>query len=199
MQASCALIIFVKNLVPGKVKTRLAATVGNEKALEVYQQLLRHTKEVCQEIHAHRVVYYSEQVEENGLWDDGFAKAVQHGADLGQRMKNAFAEVLEQGFSKAVIIGTDCPGLTAEIVNAAFTMLEEKDVVVGPAFDGGYYLLGMKTLYGDLFETIAWSTSSVCETTLAKCRQSQLRYDVLPTLHDIDEEKDLVHLQPIWL
>ncbi|WP_207431852.1 TIGR04282 family arsenosugar biosynthesis glycosyltransferase [Sabulibacter ruber] len=195
MQPSFALIIFVKNLVPGKVKTRLAATVGNDKALEVYKHLLQHTREVCQAIDAHRVVYYSGQVEETDLWDSGFEKARQHGNDLGERMKNAFAQVLAQGYTKAVVIGTDCPGIDAQLLDTAFDALEESDVVIGPAFDGGYYLLGMKAPHSFLFEDIAWSTATVCETTLAKCRQHQLGYHLLPPLHDIDEEKDLVHLQ----
>ncbi len=196
MNQSNALIIFSKNLVWGKVKTRLAASVGKEKAFNVYKELLFHTKTVVQEVDADKVVYYSDHVEQNDIWGD-YRKAMQQGADLGERMAQAFKEVFQCGYLKAVIIGTDCPALDGAMIQAAFDHLEEQEVVIGPAYDGGYYLLGMKTLQESLFQNIAWSTNTVYEATMAACRQQGLSYAVLPLLHDIDEEKDLVYFKTV--
>jgi len=194
MKPSDALIIFARNPVRGKVKTRLAATVGTETAYEAYKCLLAHTHRATQNYPADKIVYYADHVASGDLWDKGYRKALQRGADLGERMQHAFAEVLGKGYPKAVLIGTDCPSLHESILREAFEGLENHDVVIGPAYDGGYYLIGMRAPRPSLFQGIAWSTATVFKKTTAICRQSGLRYAVLPQLHDIDEEKDLVHL-----
>jgi rSAM/selenodomain-associated transferase 1 len=195
MNRQSILIIFVKNLVLGKVKTRLAATIGDDNAFEVYKHLITHTNSVTKTLKAAKIVYYSDAVEHNDTWDDSFLKAQQQGADLGERMMTAFKDIFQQGYTKAVIIGTDCPSVNEGIIEDAFGKLNTADIVIGPAFDGGYYLLGMKKLHSNLFEKINWSTPTVFDTTIAKCTNLNLSYSVLPLLHDIDEEKDLVHLK----
>src|SRR5437868_3465632 len=103
------LIIFARNLVYGQVKTRLAASAGADAAFEVYKKLLQHTNAITQNIHAAKIVYYSEHVETDDLWNNTFMRATQKGHDLGERMFNAFEETFQRGYSKAVMIGTDCP------------------------------------------------------------------------------------------
>lgn len=187
-----ALIIFVKNPEKGKVKTRLGRSVGDEKALEVYHELLRITKSVADPLSVNKQVWYSQFVDKNDLWSDGnYEKCPQTGETLGQRMQNAFQKAFESGDQKVVIIGSDCASLRTEIVQEAFDELDSHDVVVGPAQDGGYYLLGMSADYTELFEGKSWSTSSVLKSTLVQIENLQLSHHLLPTLNDIDTEADL--------
>ncbi len=191
-----ALLIFAKNPVAGKVKTRLAATIGNEAALAVYLQLLSYTVGISSEVDADKFVFYSDHIEQEDLWDNQlFFKQIQQGNDLGERMKNALAVLFNKGYSKIVIIGTDCPELSREIISDAFKSLEEQDIVIGPAHDGGYYLLGMKQLHATLFENINWSTNTVLAETLVKCEALQMDYALLRTLRDIDRSEDLKYFQ----
>ena len=188
------LIIFARNPIPGKVKTRLAATIGAERTLDIYKQLLLLTHAATTGINCSKVVYYSDHIEANDLWNAGYKKALQQGNNLGERMSNAFDEVLKGKFSKAVIIGTDCPELSSTIIEEAFDKLEEYDVVLGPAADGGYYLLGMKVAHPQMFSNIKWSTNTVLSQTIAVCNEFNLSYHCLAVLHDIDEESDLQYL-----
>lgn len=191
-----ALIIFAKNAEIGQVKTRLATTIGNEAALAVYQQLLLHTSAATSQLPVDKFVFYSKYKEQEGVWNNKhFFKEVQEGNDLGERMKNAFAAILQKDYDKVVIIGTDCLDMNAEIITNAFTAMDSADVVIGPAEDGGYYLLGMKKLYPELFENMQWSTDLVLPETIRKCVDLQLKYSLLPVLNDIDEEKDLKGFQ----
>ena len=165
-----ALIIFAKIPEAGKVKTRLAATIGNEAALEVYKQLLILTASVTIGLPMDKFVFYSDHIIHQDTWEEKFfSKRVQLGKDLGQKMDNAFEDLFERGYSKIVIIGTDCPELNAGIITNAFTFLDTRDVVIGPAQDGGYYLLGMNQSHTTLFQDIPWSTSSVLKETIDRC------------------------------
>ncbi|WP_257667671.1 TIGR04282 family arsenosugar biosynthesis glycosyltransferase [Parapedobacter tibetensis] len=197
MKQQNMLMIFAKNLIHGKVKTRLAASIGPSAAFEVYKELLQFTTEIARKTTVDKIIFYSEQIPPNDGWSDDFAKAIQQGADLGERMKNAFKAVFQQGYTKAVIIGTDCPMITEAIIVDAFDRLEKNDVVIGPAHDGGYYLLGLKALHEALFDHIQWSTSVVLDETIVSCINNNLSYSLLPVLHDIDEERDLVHLKAL--
>jgi rSAM/selenodomain-associated transferase 1 len=199
MKHGNALVIFVKNIVFGKVKTRLAATLGPEWAFAIYASLVSHTRNVTQNIQVDKFVYYSDMVEDDDAWDERFYKKIQQGPGLGERMMNALKDRLEEGYTRIILIGSDCPALNAQIINDAFQQLESSDVVIGPAFDGGYYLVGMKELYPYLFENMEWSTHTVFETTINRCKSLELVYAVLPQLHDIDEERDLVHLETAGL
>lgn len=187
-----ALIIFVRNPELGKCKTRLAKTIGDKKALEVYKQLLAHTAAVARHVHADRYVFYSEHIKREDLWETGiFRKKLQEGDNLGQRMYNAFLELLEMGYEKVVIIGSDLLDLDAENVNHAFTQLQGNDVVIGPAEDGGYYLLGMKEMHSAVFMNKAWGTETVAQATLNDLKSNQVH--ILKTLNDIDTFEDLQH------
>lgn len=186
------LIIFYRNPELGKVKTRLAATAGEEKALAIYLKLASHTREVALQTACDRVVYYSDFIDTEDSWsNDQFKKSLQTGESLGERMKQAFANSFDAGYKRVCIIGTDCPGLTTQIINESFVKLKSNDVVIGPATDGGYYLLGMENFWPTLFENKAWSTDSVLSQTVQDAKQLNLLNFLLPTLTDVDEEKDL--------
>lgn len=192
-----ALIIFVKNLIQGQVKTRLAATIGDEAALNIYQRLLQHTHREVGNMKVDKIVYYSNTIA-NDLWEwDFFKKEVQVGSDLGGCMENAFERYFGQGYDTIVLIGTDCPALSQSVLETAFSRLEDIDVVIGPATDGGYYLLGMKKTNSCLFQNIQWSTDIVLRQSLRICKNNQLSWFLLPELSDIDEEKDLIHLNDL--
>lgn len=193
-----AVIIFVKNPVLGKVKTRLASSIGAEKALEIYEKLVNHTLYAVKDIMADVFVYFSESVDENIFpFENNFFKKVQVGNNLGERMNNAFKEVFDLWYDNVVIIGTDCPDINVDILDDAFLQLDNVNAVFGPAEDGGYYLLGMQKHYPQVFENILWSSSSVLYSTLSRCKQNNITYTLLPMLSDVDEEKDLIHMKNI--
>ncbi|MBK6391116.1 MAG: TIGR04282 family arsenosugar biosynthesis glycosyltransferase [Saprospiraceae bacterium] len=185
-----ALIIFIKNPVLGKVKTRLAASIGDVAALEIYKNLLDHTRIVTLGVDdTTRLLFYSDKVERHDLWPEKkFSKNLQTGADLGERMLNAFR--LTPEYEKILIIGSDCPGITNDIIEQAYTALDFHDVVIGPSHDGGYYLLGMNTLIPELFQHIPWSTDQVLLETIKVLQHKRLLYKLLPTLRDVDTIED---------
>jgi uncharacterized protein len=187
------LIIFVRNPELGKVKTRLAAAIGEEKALEVYRLLLARTREVTRPLAADKTVFFSDYLEPDGDWErESYQWQLQQGRDLGERMAQAFAAGFRQGYRRIGIIGSDCYELTGDILRHAFRLLEDKDLVVGPATDGGYYFLGMNRWWPDLFENKTWSSPTVLQDTLADAARLGLETARLPELSDVDEEKDLV-------
>jgi len=201
----CSLIVFVKNPIQGNVKTRLAATVGHEKAVEVYIELLKHTKKVIKKLLESAPtsvqfgvnVYYGDYVNSNDLWSElPVNKYLQSEGDLGERMKNAFKAEFVAGASQVVIIGSDCLMLRPRHIKNAMDELGTVDVVIGPATDGGYYLLGMKQLHPFLFENKSWSQSTVLEETLTDLTEkklgdnTQLSYSLLETLSDVDTWED---------
>src|SRR5690554_4685236 len=156
-----ALIIFIKNPEPGKVKTRLAKTIGNKSALAIYKRMLRHTMNVSLQLKVNRQVWYSSFVDKSDNWNSSrFKKYLQTGDNLGERMKNAFAQAFRENYKQVVIIGSDCPELSARLLDDAYRALQASDLVIGLAEDGGYYLLGMKTFQPQLFTDIPWSTHS---------------------------------------
>ena len=167
--------------------------MGNDKAVSVYSLLVDHTANIAKSVEATRIVYYSETITDGDAWDGSYLKSVQHGGDLGERMANAFNDNLETGAKKVVMIRTDCYQLSGGIIADAFKRLDHHDVVIGPALDGGYYLLGIKAYHPELFTDIAWSTDSVLKETLARCNSLSLNYFLLLVLSDVDEEKDLAN------
>lgn len=191
------LIIFVKNPVLGKAKTRLAASIGDVAALKVYRQLLAYTKLVVDGLDAEKSVWYSSFIDQEDIWTNGeFNKKVQTGDDLGQKMKNAFEATFAQEKSDAVvIIGSDCAELEERHVSEAFDALESNDIVLGPAKDGGYYLLGMRVFVPELFKSIDWSTSKVAEQTLYAIKENNLSYLLLDELNDVDTVEDYVQIK----
>ncbi len=189
-KAGSALLIFIKNPEKGKVKTRLAQSMGEERALSIYRTLLDHTWRVARSVDVERLLFYSNHIDLKDKWSArDFRKLVQHGEDLGERMLNAFRIAL-QDHERAVIIGSDCASLTPAIVEEAFRALNRNDFVIGPATDGGYYLLGMRKLTPSLFENIPWSTGKVFSSTMQRIRTLGKTCYQLPELSDIDYEED---------
>ena len=185
-----SIIIFIKNIERGKVKTRLAATVGDDQALKIYEAILEHTQKVVRAVNAERFLFYSSFIEKKDSWSGNFFnKKVQSQGDLGSRMSNAFLDVFGVD-GKAIIVGSDCASLTHEIIKTALEKLDEYPFVVGPTFDGGYYLLGMNSYEPSVFEDIEWSTETVFPTTLLRMASLRKRCFFLPQLSDIDYEED---------
>lgn len=192
------LMIFTRNPELGKCKTRLAATIGNQNALDIYAFLLAHTAALTKSVNAAKQVWYSEEIWENDIWDRAiFDKKLQLGDDLGIRMAHAFQEGFTAGFERIIVIGSDMYDLTATDIDKAFTFLESKDVVIGPADDGGYYLLGMTAFNGALFQNKSWGTETVLQNTLDDLSQKNIH--LLATRNDLDiyeDIKDIEAFQP---
>lgn len=186
------LIIFTRNPILGKVKTRLAKTVGNQTALDIYLFLLQKTKEVTQNVHCDKVIFYSEEILENDLWDTTtHKKNLQVGKDLGAKMNHAFETCFEDKYDKVVLIGSDLYDLEVSHIEEAFEKLEKNEVVIGPATDGGYYLIGLKKTYPEIFQNKNWGTSSVRKETLKNLEKVNVH--LLPILNDVDVFEDIEH------
>jgi rSAM/selenodomain-associated transferase 1 len=190
------LLFFIKNPEKGKVKTRLASAVGEKKAVKLYKRFLL---EMLFTLNRGTFLFYLCYSPESPLSDlkdwlgDHYLYMPQSGENLGERMKNGFAEAIFMNFKRVVLIGSDIPDLPLEFIEEAFTSLMEKDAVIGPSFDGGYYLIGFKdkTFSPRVFEGIRWSTQSVFEKTLNILKQEGLAVHTLQPLRDIDTVEDL--------
>ena len=186
-----ALIIFVRNPVLRKVKTRIAKDLGDEVALTVYRNLLSHTHTATKDLDVDRFVFYADFVNSHDLWNEGnFKKMLQLGDDLGERMHDAFQQLFSHGYNNVAIIGSDCYDLTSNIIEEAFHALQKNNAVVGPTFDGGYYLIGMNVLIADVFTNKKWSTDSVFTDTIKSITDAGYNYKLLPVLSDVDNAED---------
>ena len=184
------LIIFTRNPVLGKVKTRLAKTVGDKTALDIYTFLLKKTKEITLDSPCDKVVYYSEKIIKNDIWNcNSFRKEVQSGEDLGAKMKNSFYKAFENNYCKVVLIGSDIYDLESYHINEAFKKLDTNDVVIGPALDGGYYLIGLKKIHPKIFDNKKWGSSTVRKDTLKNLEKVDVH--LLPILNDVDVIEDI--------
>lgn len=184
------LVVFVRNPEKGKVKKRLAEKIGKDSALELYRHLLRHTVEICRTLPVDRRVYYSDFIEREDVWKkSNFEQQIQYGDDLGERMKNAFREGFRDGYTGIVLIGSDLWELDKEILEKAFLELERYDFTLGPAQDGGYYLIGMSRLKESLFNNKNWGTDTVLQHTLQDLKEESLI--LLEERNDIDTVEDL--------
>jgi hypothetical protein len=186
-----AIIIFIRKPELGKVKTRLAAGIGDENALKVYNDLLLHTCNITKGLPLDKYVFYNDCETEEDLWSkNGFERKVQKGNTLGEKMEEAFKVLFNEGYEKLIIIGSDCFELDESLIRKAFGQLDQHDVVIGPAKDGGYYLLGMSKTYPFLFRNKKWSTDSVCNDTMQDIQEHNLSCFQLPVLTDVDTKED---------
>lgn len=185
-----ALLIFTKNPRPDHAKTRLVRQLGTEQALHVHRYLLRFTRLAAEKVPFRKFLFYSHFVEENDDWNpQTFNKRVQSGANPDERMCNAFRHVFaEETIRRAVLIGTDCPDVSPELLTKAFLALETHDFVLGPARDGSCYLLGMKSLEEKIFRHPRWQTPSVLPDTLADLRGLGKTFYLLPVLSGVDAD-----------
>jgi hypothetical protein len=184
------LLIFTRNPVLGKCKTRLAAAIGKHKALDIYKFLIGHTQELTKNVSAHKRVYYSEEIWNNDVWDNAiFDKRLQEGIDLGERMANAFLKGFEDGFKNIIIIGSDLYDLNKSDLDGAFLSLQKNDFILGPAEDGGYYLLGMRNFKKALFQNKDWGQENVFKNTMDDLKKDKVH--LLKTKNDIDVYDDI--------
>lgn len=190
-----AVLVFVRAPEPGRVKTRLAAAIGPEAALRVYLRLAEHTLREARALSGAAVrVHFTppEAGEAVRRWLGGPADYLpQAGGGLGDRMRRAFEEAFAAGYARVVIVGSDLPGLSAGLLRRALDLLEGHEAVLGPARDGGYYLLGLRRPVPGLFEGIAWSTAEVFAGTLERLRREGVEPALLEVLGDVDEVGDL--------
>ena len=188
------LIIFTRNPELGKCKTRLAATTGDESALEIYKFLLQHTVAITKDLEVDKQVYYSVKVRENDIWDSKvYTKKQQQGEDLGLRMNHAFKQAFDAGFEKVIIIGSDMYDLTQQDIELAFKELGNHDSVIGPAEDGGYYLFGMKFLNSSVFLNKKWGTDTVLAETLEDLKNENIKQ--LELRNDVDYYEDIKDIE----
>ncbi len=190
------LIVFAREPVPGRVKTRLAAAVGDISAAGLYEAMLQDVLNASRELsEVETVVFWSCEEESLPLLARryGFRSRKQSDGDLGSRMQSAFAEMFVSGYDVCCIIGSDAPDLPLAYIRGAFVCLAAKqaDAVLGPSSDGGYYLLGMSRLLPQFFVNIEWSSPQVLRQSLAAAEKEEYRTVLLPVWHDIDTLEDL--------
>jgi uncharacterized protein len=191
---SC-LIIFAKMPLLGKVKTRLAQDLPKGVVLIFYKRLLKHVLSLAKEVRCDgRYLFLTGS--ESGIdffhpYRQDYKFRRQNGRNLGQRMMSAFTYAHRQGFNRMVIIGADCPELRRNDINRAFKKLVDYDIVLGPACDGGYYLIGLSHPESKLFTKIAWSSETVLKQTITRARKLKKRVFLLRQIRDIDTISDL--------
>lgn len=190
------LIIFLKYPEAGKVKTRLAKDVGEEQAAKIYSQMaLKVIDSTVEPDSYNTIIFYDPPDKEEEIKNWIGKKELQYlpqiGNTLGDRISNAFKEMFSSGAEKAVIIGTDCLEVTSKIINEAISLLDEAQIIIGPAEDGGYYLLGLNKPTPQIFQDINWSTEHVLNQTISKIEENKLNYKKLKTLKDIDTVDDI--------
>ncbi|MGI9543194.1 MAG: TIGR04282 family arsenosugar biosynthesis glycosyltransferase [Cyclobacteriaceae bacterium] len=188
----------MKNPVLGQVKTRLANSLGEKAALDIYQELLNYTHQLTKPLPFDKAVFYSDRIDNDDQWEEeSFQKYGQVGEDLGQRMQHAFETGFARGYKSICLIGSDCYQLTSDILYDAFNELKKLPLTIGPSLDGGYYLLGLNQMVDQLFENKNWSTDSVYSDTMADVMELKIAHKILPQLRDIDLVEDLITM-PSW-
>jgi len=188
-----ALLIFIKNPALGKVKTRLAKTVGAQNALKIYQFLLDHTMEITYNLDSiDKFLYYNEFLPTKDEWPPNiYTKELQHGEGLGEKMKNAFKKSFDENYKKVVLMMPDCPKMSDNLIEKAFKNLDTSDFVLGPTNDGGYYMIGMKEYTPAIFENKEYGNDHVIEDTVQAIANLGKTVFRLHELTDIDMEEDL--------
>jgi uncharacterized protein len=193
------LILFTRYPTPGTAKTRLIPALGAEGAAALQRQMTEHTSRQVRKLLALRSlsieIHFTGDKAAIQTWlGTDWDYQPQTEGDLGDRLIHAFRSAFDQGMERVVVIGTDCPGLDAYGIEQAFQALEQQDLVLGDALDGGYYLIGLRRLHPDLFISINWSTNVVRAQTVAIAERLGLSIAHLPLLADVDYPEDL----PVW-
>jgi len=193
------ILLFVKYPEKGEVKTRLAKATGDSKAVSLYKCFVDEIIKTLRKVKAVIwICYYPEKSADNMVdWlGDAFYYSQQKGRDLGERLQHCFEMSFEKGFEKTIVLASDIPEISENIIDEAFKCLEYKDAVIGPSYDGGYYLAGFKKKSYDprIFENISWSTNLVYEETLGKIESCKLSYSVLEKINDMDTIDDICKL-----
>jgi uncharacterized protein len=196
--SKAALIIFTRYPELGKAKTRLIPALGEQGATQLHRQMAEHTIQQARALPQVAIeVWYvggNEKLMQNWLGTD-LVYHQQPEGDLGDRLCAAFRSSFAQGYDAVIIVGTDCPALTTTVLAQGFVGLQDHDLTIGPAIDGGYYLIGLQQLVPELFQGVTWSTATVFKVTLQIADRLHLSLFLLPCLHDIDVPEDLAHLE----
>jgi uncharacterized protein len=193
-----ALILFAKDPVEGQVKTRLSSLLDASTILSLYHHFLRDSIEkICSVAEVDRFIGIASDPKTNYFDDVSKSQPVrlfvQKGGDLGERMRQAFEDRFREGYEHVVIIGSDSPTLPAAYITQA--LQSEKEVVIGPSTDGGYYLIGMKNKQTDIFRGVPWGTERVLSETLNVLKEQQAEAELLPVWYDVDLPEDLHFLK----
>lgn len=196
MSAESIILLFIKAPVRGQVKSRLAAAIGEEAALELYKNFILDSIDTVKTTgYPFRICYYPPDAGPAvSSWLAGhYCLMPQQGNDLGERMENAFIRCFSEGFERAILIGSDLPDLAPAVLQEAMASLAEHDVVIGPASDGGYYLIGFhkNTLVPQVFHGMPWSTETVFQKTTAILKNSAFSIAQAPKWNDVDTVEDL--------
>jgi rSAM/selenodomain-associated transferase 1 len=193
------LLFFLKSPEKGKVKSRLARVIGDDSTVNLYKNLVTQMLSTLKRgTFPFYICFYPRNAEKPIKdWLGREHRYIpQNGEDLGERMKNGFIGAFADGFKRVLLIGSDIPDLPLEFLEEAFASLEEEEAVIGPAYDGGYYLIGFKdkTFSAQVFEGMAWGTNTVFQDTMKVLKESRKRVHTLEPLRDIDTIEDLRHL-----
>jgi rSAM/selenodomain-associated transferase 1 len=200
MQLTDQLTIFTRYPEPGLTKTRLISALGEEGAAALQKKLTEKTIQKVEQLVKTSTIEPVICFEggdlvsmQNWLGPDRFYRQQFHG-NLGEKLEKAFTDAFSAGAQRVVTIGCDCPELTKEHIGRAFDALYLNDLVLGPATDGGYYLIGIKYPIDELFKDIPWGTEKVFEKTVSLAQQLCLSIEILEELHDVDRPEDLEHI-----
>lgn len=196
-----ALVVFTKNPVAGKVKTRLAKDIGNTMALKVYMQLLKHTRIITQDLEfCENKIFYDEFIPARDNWkEEYYDKYLQGEGDLATKMRNAYKTMFDEGYKRVIIISPDCPELTGARIKQAFAILRNKDFVIGPLKDGGYYLLGMSEYSPEVIDNMEFGTGNTCAETIKRFEEIGASYKELPETYDVDYEYEIPHKMRLFV
>jgi uncharacterized protein len=186
------LIIFTRFPVTGSVKTRLIPLLGESGACALHQKMVSHTLKKLYSFPRIQIWFEGSDEYEMRTWlGDKYEYKKQIQGDLGEKMLHAFQEVFSTGETKAALVGTDCPAIDLLHIEETMQNLDRSDVVIGPAQDGGYYLIGMKAPHEGLFRAMFWGTDQVCKITKERAELEKLEVSLLEVLSDVDRPEDL--------
>ena len=188
------LIIFTRVPIAGKTKTRLEKFLTKEECAEIHKNFLKDIKITTENINRDIFVFYTPEDKDNILYDifeDKINYKIQEGKDLGEKMYRAIEYVLNKNYDSCILIGADIPYLKEEDLEIAFNILNNKDVVLGPTEDKGYYLVGMKKANKNIFENIEYGYGNVLDNTIAHVEKNNLTYGLTRKNRDIDEMEDI--------
>jgi len=193
--ANDLLIIFALSPEKSALTAKLAQEIGTDQAALFHRKILLYTKEITKGLNCEKAVFYSDQIDNNDLWDNMiYDKHLQQGEDAGERMTDAFTRAFSYGKERVLIITTDCIELETYMIKEAFAVLENNDVVLGPSSDGGYYLIGMRKFLPTLFEGKNWNSQDLLMDTILDLKKMSTKYYLLRTLHTVSSAADIDRL-----
>jgi rSAM/selenodomain-associated transferase 1 len=190
-------LVFAKAPIKGEVKTRLGKTIGMKASCWVYEKLLKHTFKILDKSKLPYVLFENQtDATLHAIFNSSKSNRIQEGDHLGNKMENAFHWAFDQGYEKVLLIGTDLWSLHEDTLIEAKQALDQNAFVIGPSYDGGYYLLGMNQMNPKIFKDVSWSTSQVFKDTLLNIRESSIYF--LDIANDIDDFEDLKAQPPLF-